>query len=114
MVRHRSQMKSRVQHELRGGKGEVTFLDMMQPDESYGKMRVCSEISMEKGCSIGRHPHEVEAELFIVKQGIATIDDNGTIKKCGVGDVIYTGNGEFHSLMNEDEETLVVYAIVIN
>jgi len=114
MVRHRSEMTSETRYNMRGGNGAVTFLDMMKPDETYGKMRVCSEISMEKGCSIGRHPHEIEAELFIVKSGIATIDDNGTIKKCYPGDIIYTGNGEEHSLMNEDEETLVVYALVIN
>ena len=114
MIRHREEMKATVQHASRGGKGDVTFLNLMNADETYGKMRVISEISMEKNCSIGRHSHTGEAELFIVKSGIATIDDNGEIKKCYPGDIIYTGNGEFHSLMNEDEETLVVYALVIN
>lgn len=114
MVKHRNEMTREVRQEMRGGNGDVHFLHLMNPDESYGKLRVCSEITLEKGCSIGRHSHGPEAELFIVKQGIATVDDDGVIKKCSAGDIIYTGNGAFHSLMNEDDEALTVYALVIN
>ena len=97
MIRRPEEMKTEVRHEMRGGNGDVHFL-----------------LTLEKGCSIGRHSHGPDAELFIIKSGAATVDDDGEIVKCGPGDIIYTGNGAFHSLANGGEEPLVVYALVIN
>ncbi len=114
MIRHRKDMTTSAQHEMRGGNGDVHFLHLMTPEETAGKMRVIAELSLEKGCSIGRHSHTGEAELFIIKQGVATVDDDGEIVKCYPGDIVYTTNGAFHSLANGEEETLVVYALVIN
>ena len=114
MIRHRKDMTTSVQHEMRGGNGDVKFLHLMTPEETFGKMRVIAELTLETGCSIGRHSHTGEAELFIVKQGTATVDDDGEIGKCAPGDIVYTTNGNFHALANEEEEPLVVYALIVN
>ena len=114
MIKRRSEMTTRVVENVRGGNGSVRFLDFLRPDETYGKMRVCSESTLEKGCSIGRHPHDPDAEIYIILSGKGVVDDNGTITTVSAGDVVYTGNGEFHALANEEDEPLKFIAVVIN
>ena len=46
------------------GNGCVQFLDLMREEETLGKLRVACEITLEKGCSIGRHPHGPDAEIL--------------------------------------------------
>ena len=114
MIKRRADMTTRVVENVRGGNGHVTFLDLLKPDETLGKMRVCSLSTLEKGCSIGRHPHETDAEIYIILSGHAIVDDDGTITTVSAGDVVYTGGGAFHSLANEEDEPVTFYAMVIN
>ena len=114
MIRRRDEMKTRSVAGVRGGNGSVAFLDLLVPEESFGKFRVCSEVTLEKGCSIGRHPHDPDAEIYIITGGKAIVDDNGTVTTVSAGDVVYTGNGEYHSIANEEEEPVKLFAIVIN
>ena len=54
MIKRRSEMQTRVVEGARGGNGCVQFLDLMREEETLGKLRVACEITLEKGCSIGR------------------------------------------------------------
>ena len=114
MIKKKSEMVSRISENMRGGNGPIHFLDLMQPEESLGKLRIACEVTVEKGCSIGRHDHVEEAELYIITSGIATVDDDGVMKKAFPGDIVYTGGGAFHAIANDGDETLRFYALVIN
>ncbi len=114
MIKRRSEMQTRVVEGARGGNGCVQFLDLMREEETLGKLRVVCEITLEKGCSIGRHPHGPDAEIYIMTQGTAVVDDNGEISTVSAGDVIYTGGGAFHALANEEDKPVKLFALVIN
>lgn len=114
MIKHPSEMGTRIVEGVRGGNGKVSFLDLMTADESLGKFRVCSIVTLEKGCSIGEHTHDPDAEIYIIISGKAIVNDNGTIATVTAGDVIYTGGGAFHSISNEEDEAVKLFAIVIN
>ena len=113
MIKRRNEMQTRVVEHVRDGEGKVQFLDLLREEETLGKMRVTSEVTLEKGCSIGRHPHGPDAEIYIITQGRAVVDDNGEISTVSAGDVIYTGGGAFHAIANEEEEPVKLFALVI-
>ena len=114
MIKRRDEMQTRVVEGVRGGSGKVQFLDLLTEEESLGKLRVAAETTLEKGCSIGRHPHGPDAEIYIITQGKAIVDDNGVCSTVTAGDVIYTGGGAFHALSNEEDEPVKLFALVIN
>lgn len=114
MIKRKKDMQTRIVEGVRGGKGKVQFLDFLTEEESLGKLRVAAETTLEKGCSIGRHPHGPDAEIYIITQGQAIVDDNGEIATVAAGDVIYTGGGAFHAISNEEDEPVKLIALVIN
>lgn len=114
MIKRRDDMQTRIVEGVRGGNGSVRFLDLLTEEESLGKLRVAAETTLEKGCSIGRHPHGPDAEIYIITQGKAIVDDNGELSTVTAGDVIYTGGGAFHALSNEEDEPVKLFALVIN
>ena len=114
MIKRKKDMQARIVEGARGGHGSVQFLDLLSEDESLGKLRIAAETTLEKGCSIGRHAHGPDAEIYIMTQGKAVVDDNGEVSTVTVGDIIYTGGGAFHSISNEEDEPVKLFALVIN
>lgn len=114
MIKRKEEMTSRIVESVRGGNGNTVFLDFLTEEESLGKLRIAALTTLEKGCSIGRHPHGPDAEIYIITKGKAIVDDDGVETTLEAGDVIYTGGGAFHAIRNEEDEALQFIAIVIN
>ena len=100
MVRKANERETEVRHEMRGGKGDVTMIHSFKDAELGSPARVCAEIDIEPGCSIGRHVHENEEEVFYIIDGTAKADDNGKEVILNVGDSLLTGGGAAHSIEN--------------
>ena len=113
MIKRRADMTTRVVENVRGGNGHVAFLDLLKPDETLGKMRVCSLSTLEKGCSIGYHIHENETETFYIIEGDALYNDNGIEIEATAGDVLHVRSGESHAVANRGEGTLILLAAIV-
>lgn len=113
MIKRFDEMKCSDVAAVRDGNGSVNFRYMLSEQESYDKLSIAALVTLEKGCSIGRHPHGPDAEIYIITEGVATVDDNGTAAKLYPGDIIYTGNNEFHAISNEEDKPVKFYALVI-
>ena len=114
MVKSAKDMKETVKVAMRGGDGQVICKDFLDKGEYDGKARLFSTLTMEPGCSIGKHVHENEEEVFYVLQGVATYDDNGTVVKMYPGDSCICRNGQEHSIANREESgTLTVVAVIL-
>ena len=114
MVKSAKDMKETVKVAMRGGDGQVICKDFLDKGEYDGKARLFSTLTLEPGCSIGRHVHENEEEVFYVLQGVATYDDNGAIVKMYPGDSCICRNGQAHSIANREESgTLTVVAVIL-
>lgn len=81
-----------------GFKGEVTNLAMMQ---------------LAPGSSIGYHQHTGDMELYIMLDGVARTNDNGTHEILNAGDILVTKDGESHDLVNETPEPVTFIAVII-
>lgn len=100
---------------IRGGAGEVELRHKLTQEETFGKCRICAEICIEPGQSIGEHPHEIEAEIFYMLSGeLVSINEDKTEEVFSAGDMMITGGGEKHSVRNDSAENAVMLAIVIN
>ena len=90
MVIKNSAREVSLRHELRGGKGDIKFADVLPQEMLAGKGRLFSVMTVEPGCSVGAHDHNGEAEIYLVLKGTLQGDDNGTPVVLEPGDVMYT------------------------
>lgn len=113
MTNKQREMKSEIRSGLRGGNGDVKLLHLFSAEELSGKAKMCAKITLEPGCSIGEHSHCEDGELYIITNGRGTVDDNGVEREVLPGDAVWTTGGEYHSVTNNSNEPLEMYAIVI-
>lgn len=113
MVKKVEQMKAEIREKMRGGKGSVEMLHILEKDEIKGKVRLFAKVTLNPGCSIGEHDHVGEEEVYYVLKGTAQVNDNGVNKTVHAGDVILTGDGAFHSIENTGTEPLEFMAVIL-
>ncbi len=113
MVIKSQDMKMQSRQEVRGGCGTVNFLHIVPEGFMPEKSRLFSEMTLEKGCSIGRHEHTNETEVYYVIEGEGIINDNGTERPFRKGDCNVCGEGAFHAVSNEKDEPLKIVAVII-
>lgn len=106
-------LKVQSRPRLRDGYGTVDFLHIVPEEFRPEKCRLFSVMMLEKGCSAGRHDHTGETEIYYVIEGEGIIDDNGAKRPFKKGDVNICGGGDYHSVSNENDETLKIIAVII-
>lgn len=97
---------------MRDGEGSIELLHFDSKDRMKN-CRLLSQITIPAGGSIGEHIHENETEYFILLEGEAEVDDNGTIEQASPGEVIKTGDGASHSIKNIGTTPLKLIAVII-
>ncbi len=113
MIKRNCEMKADSRPNMRGGDGVVVIREVLSQGEYKGKARLIGEIILEKGCSIGGHIHENEEEVFYIIEGTATYDDNGKTETLYAGDSCICVGGESHSIANNCDEVLRVFAVIL-
>ncbi len=101
-----------VRENMRGGEGSA-HLTFLLPGKDVTNLRLFSLITLDKGCSIGEHVHEGEAEVFYALCGSGTVVDDGTPRLLNQGDCHLCESGHTHALKNENDEPFVVLAAII-
>ena len=114
MFKKVSDMRTEVRENVRGGNGALAMQHLFEADELSGYGKMMAKFTIEKGQSIGTHAHDEDGELYIILSGVGKVCDNGEDIEVHAGDAVWTTNGEFHSITNEKDEPLELYAIVIN
>lgn len=106
-------MQGEVREQMRGGGGSVVVTPAVDDTGKPGKARLVATLTMEKGCGIGEHDHIGETEIYYCVSGNGIVVDDGKEYPFGPGDSVSTGGGKTHSIRNENDETLVVFAVII-
>ena len=75
---------------------------------------VFARVALRPGSMAPRHKHEGTFEAFYILAGKGLVDDNGTQAELKVGDVVFTNDGESHSIKNIGETDLEYIALVVN
>ena len=97
-----------------GGEGEGVLRRILNgPEEMYGKGRVFSHLTLEKGCEVAWHIHHGDGETYCILKGEGDYNDNGTVVRVGPGDVAFVDDGEGHALKCVSDEPLEAIALIL-
>lgn len=111
-IRHQ-QEPIKVDH-FQGGKGYLLRENILNSNEEmYNKGRVFAHMTLEKGCEVGRHTHQGDAEIIYILKGKGKYLIDGIFEDVVPGDTLYCGDGEEHQLINENDEPLEFIALVL-
>jgi mannose-6-phosphate isomerase-like protein (cupin superfamily) len=80
----------------------------------HGKAKVFARVTLRPGSMAPLHKHEGSFEAFYILAGKGLVDDNGTLAEVKVGDVVFTDDGESHSIKNIGETDLEYIALVVS
>lgn len=96
-----------------GGKGHLISDSILSAEKMSGGCRMCSEITLEKNCSLGIHKHEGESETYFILTGTGLYYDNGESYEVNAGDVLFCDDGESHALENTGDCDLKFVALIL-
>ena len=114
MIHKASECKSEIREAMRGGDKSVKITHFFdETNELQSPTRLCAQLELEPGASIGFHTHDNEEEMFVVLSGRALVDDNGTEVEVAAGDTILTGNGAGHAVKSLGPDTLKMLAVIV-
>lgn len=94
MVVKLNNMEKQVRSELKGGKGDIHFLNCVSKD-TIPNCRLLSYMTIPPEGSIGEHEHVEETECYVIKSGKGVVIDNGKKIDISAGDVVITGTVHF-------------------
>lgn len=112
MVIKASNMEKQVRSELKGGNGNIHFLNCVNKD-TIPNCRLLAFMTIPPSCSIGEHEHVKETECYIIRSGEGVIIDNGEECQVTAGDVVLTRNVDKHSVLNKGNEPLEILAFIV-
>ncbi len=113
MIIKPNQRINQPRENIRGGNGTVVFENFLEKEMFPDHFRVFGEMVIEPGCSIGKHTHTNECEIYYMTEGEAVYDDNGEERYISAGDMTVCFDGEFHAIENRSNKTVRALAIVI-
>ena len=113
MIRRAIELKKETINELRGGKGQVELIHILEKDELGGKGRLYARNILKPGASIGFHQHSGEFEAYYIISGEGTVNDNGILVPVKAGDLVRTDNGQSHSIENTGNTDLEFIALIL-
>lgn len=112
MIIQSGTMSEEVKATMRGGPGNALMKHIIA-GETLPHGRLFSEIILEPGAGIGEHTHTGETEYYYILEGSGSVVEKDGEKRVSSGDVVITGDGESHSILNDGETTLRFIAIIL-
>ena len=106
--------KENLPVEQRTGERLGTFTKLVEESQMHGKAKAFARVALRPGSMAPMHKHEGSFEAFYILAGKGLVDDNGTLAELKVGDVVFTNDGESHSIKNIGETDLEYIALVVN
>ncbi|TDT71893.1 cupin domain [Hypnocyclicus thermotrophus] len=97
----------------REGKGKIKGYRYLENIELENNLKGFYVNELEVGSEVGYHQHIEDEEIYYVLEGKGIINDNGEEKEISVGDLIYTKDGERHSIKNTGDTSLKFIAFII-
>lgn len=113
MIRTPDTMTTELRDQMRGGLGQVKVQHYLNPDDFGAKMRLCAKLTIPPGASIGEHAHVQEDEIYLILSGTGMIQEGAAYTRVHAGDVVLTGKGGKHAVVNDGSEPLVIAAIIV-
>ena len=86
---------------------------ILTPEEMLDKALMFNVITLPSGSKIKEHSHQPDAEIYYMLEGEAIVTDNDTQAVIHAGDVVFTGNGDRHSISNNSGKDIRFLACIL-
>ena len=113
MIVQKKSMKGEVKTAMRDGPGSITLTDLTGGKGTCKNCRMLCDVVIPPGAGIGHHDHKTETEYYIMVEGTAEVNDNGTRVTVGPGDLVITGDGASHSITNTGSTPVKFIAVIV-
>jgi mannose-6-phosphate isomerase-like protein (cupin superfamily) len=113
MVKRKAEISTKLEPNLKGGRGTVRLLNILEKEELYGIGRLFAVSIIPPGGSIGQHTHEGDFETYYSLKGKAIVNDNGNVVELNPGDMTQCKDGCFHSIENPGDVDLEYLAVIL-
>ena len=114
MVKHPNEFRQDIRTAPRGGQGTAYIYHMLEPEQYFNKGRMMAKAVLSLGSVMGYHVHENEMEMIYILSGQAKVNDNGVERLLVAGDMLYTGDGQGHSIEAVGDTDLSYLAVIIS
>ena len=112
MVKSKDDMRCVIKSNLCGGKGDLSQLHLLEPEETGDRVSMFCEFTFNPGDEIGLHQHKHNAEVFYILEGDFELVDNAEKKKVSKGSVVFASDGDYHSIRYIGNEKGIIMAIL--
>jgi quercetin dioxygenase-like cupin family protein len=112
VIYKRDKMVEERRTDVHGGSGEVSLRSLVARN-THPNLRLLTYMNVAPGASIGLHHHRLETEYYLLLKGSVTVDDNGSTDTLQPGDLLQTGNGQYHGLNNTGSEIAELLVFVV-
>ena len=100
--------------EQRTGERLGTSTTLLEEAQMHGEAKVFARVALRPGSMAPLHKHEGSFEAFYILAGKGEVNDNGVTAQVKLGDVMFTDDGESHSIKNIGDTDLEYIALVVN
>ena len=113
MIKRKSAMRREATTGMRDGEGVIVNDHILENDEMKTNCRLFTRMTIEQGASIGYHQHFKEEDIYYILSGVATVCDNDKTYTVYPGEVVYTGDQDFHSIANKGDVPLELIDVIL-
>ena len=113
MIKRSEDITLKLEPNLKGGKGTVRIVNILEKEELFGLGRLFAISIIPPGGSIGQHTHEGDFETYYILKGRAKVNDNGNMAELGPGDMTQCADGQYHSIENIGDIDLEYLAVIL-
>ena len=93
--------------------GRISKNIVLTPAEMLERASMFNIITLPSGSRIKEHPHIEDAEIYYILEGEAEVTDNDKTAVMRAGDVMFTGNGDRHSIANHSGKDVRFLACIL-
>ncbi len=101
MIKHKNEIETVTVENQGNIAGIINKEVILTPVEMLDKAYMFNVINLPSGSQIKEHPHFPDAEIYYILEGEVVVTDNDKREVLHAGDVVFTGNGDRHSVSNE-------------
>lgn len=92
--------------------GEVIKNLVLTSAEMGGRLKCFNRIDLPVGSMIKEHAHVDDAEIYYILEGEVTVTDNAETHILHAGDVVFTADGNRHSIKNTGTKDASFVAVI--
>ena len=113
MIKYKKDITMTVVENSGNIEGRISKDIILTPEEMLDKALMFNVITLPSGSKIKEHSHQPDAEIYYMLEGEAIVTDNDTQAVIHAGDVVFTGNGDRHSISNNSGKDIRFLACIL-